>query len=806
MTNVDERVARVAQVLRRHRLTAGLTQEELADQAGVAVRTVRNLELGLVARPRRHTLEQIADRLNVSAADRDRLLGAPGSAGPAAMSLPARLPDFAGRREPLRRITGTGPHTAAAESGPRGAAAGSGSRPTASGSGSRSAVSGSGPRTVVIGGPPGIGKSSLAVQAAHEMAATFPAGAFFVSLRGTDDEPTSATDALGQVLAALGTGPVPSAADDRTAAYRRITSSGRGLLVLDNVRDEAQVRPLLPTGSDWLTLITSRGTLGGLFPADRIMLDVFTEPESYRLLTRAVGADRIGTEPQAAAEIARLCGGLPLALRVAANRLIIRPEWSVQSLAEQLRDQQHRLDRLHVGDIGVRSAFELSYRLLDEPARRTLRLLSTAPLPTWTVPLVAVLTGLGEPGVELIMDALVDTGLVNPSPAAGRFALHDLVGLFAAGRSGQDDEPAFRLAAQDRLSTEILNRCHAAGLLIDPGDRAPTTGPPSDPAGSSSAGPAEVSRTDSTVGIAAAGGFASARAAIAWLDGEQPAVWWAVRHAAAQGRYRAVLTAADDLYWYSDRRHDALPWPEFFHLAVHAARALGDLREEARQENNLGWALRVTRGRAVQAQQHHVTALRLARRAGDSTVEGWALRYLGAVAAACGDTAGAMAHLARARQILTGPGDRLAGVVVARALAELMRARGDLAAARDVLTEALGVWRSGTAAPLPGHAVRGYLRAELGAVLAALNEPARARAMLAGALADFTAGDDPGQSGTVHLTLAGLAALQGDTRCATEHVDRATAFFETTGDHTGLASARRARRDLAPSRPQPAPR
>lgn len=793
MTVVGESSVRVADLLRRHRLSVGFTQEELAGRAGVAVRTVRNLELGRVRRPRRHTLEQLADQLRLSTAERSRLIDArpPGAGGdlarpggqPSAVSLPAALTDFTGRQEPLRRIAAL--------------------------------ADGTGTRTVVVAGPPGIGKTSLVVQAAHELAGRFPAGVFFVSLRGMDDEPASPADALGQVLVALDVAHLPQTADDRTAAYRAATSSGGGLLVLDNARDEAHVRPLLPAGPGWLTLVTSRGPLAGL-SAERIVLDTLREPESRALLCRAVGADRIAMEPAAAAELGRLCGGLPLALRVAANRLVVRPEWSVQSLVERLRDEQHRLDLLHVGDLGVRSAFELSYRLLDDPARRTLRLLSAAPLPAWSGPLVAALTGTDERTADRTVDTLVDVGLVNTAQSRDRVALHDLLVLFAADRSAAEDDPGERLAAQDRLSEHLLRRCSEAGTWLDP-DR-PV------PAGA-------VGAQDGNAGAhrGSAGGFAGLAQALAWLDQEKAGVWWAVRHAAARGRYRAVLSAARDLYWYSDRRHAALPWTEFFHLAVHAARALGDVRQEARQENNLGWSLRLAEGRPEQAYAHHVAALRLSREAGDRTGEGWALRYLGAVLVSRGDTGGAMARLDEARQIFAELGDRLAGAIVARALAELLRLRGDAAAARDVATAALGgagdlppatrgvAGEVVTAGPgggvyatarhdvegapqKPGFVIRGYLRVELGRAQAALREPARAVATLAAALADFAAGDDAGGSGTAHLALAELACGAGRQRGAAYHVNRAAAFFTAAEDHSGLAEVQRVRSDLATRR------
>ncbi|MEV6342357.1 helix-turn-helix domain-containing protein [Actinoplanes sp. NPDC051851] len=738
MTTVDGMSPGLADALRRHRLAAGHTQEELAELAGVAVRTVRNLELGRVAHPRRHTLERIADRLGLGDAERARLLGAVRATGgtpPSAVSLPAALPDFVGRRAHLRRITELAEQDRV--------------------------------RTVVVAGPPGVGKTSLIVQVAHGLTARFPGGVLFAGLRGMDDEPTGTAAALGQLLTALGLGPLPESEEGRLAAYRTVTNRGRGLLVLDNARDEAQVRPLLPAGGRWLTLISSRSRLGGLSAAERMSLDVLSEPESQRLLTEVVGAERIGTEPSAAAELGRLCGGLPLALRVAANRLIIRPEWSVRSLTDRLRDERHRLDRLHVGDLGVRSAFELSYRLLDATGRRALRRLAVAPLPAYSAELVAPLIDADEATAERALDALVDAGLAEPARASGRYALHDLLALFARDRAYAQDDPAERLAAQDRLAAFLLRRCSDAGAWLEPeGDRP-------------------------------GGVFDGSRAALDWLDRKHDALWWAVRHTAARHRHDGVLTAARDLYWYSERRHAALPWAEFFQLAVEAARALGDHRAEAVQENNLGWALRVTLGRPQDAERHHRTALRLARAAGDPVSAGWADRYLGAVLAERGETGGALHHLAEAERVFTGTGDRLAAIVTARAQAELLRARGELDTAQSVLETALGRWDPEVAERLPGYAIRGYLRAQLGMVQADRGEPDRAMATLAAAVADFAAGDDVGHSGEAHLAMAAIAVARDDQAGAATHLDRAAEIFiASDAKRSHLAEVGRLRRAL----------
>ncbi|WFE58510.1 helix-turn-helix domain-containing protein [Micromonospora sp. WMMD712] len=423
---------RLGALLRRHRAAAGLTQEELADLAGVAVRTVRNLELGRVARPQRRTVQELADRLRLSEPDRSRLLTAARGGGwdDGAGSLPGDLADFAGRAGELRRLAG------AAE------AAG------------RAGVS----RVVVVSGVPGVGKSSLVVHAAHEQAHRFPGGPLFVDLRGMDDEPTTLAQALDQLLTALGVTAAPPSTDAGLTLWRTLAADRRGLLVLDDARDEAQVRPLLPGGPGWLVLVSSRNALAGLVGADRMPLGVLSDAETRALLAASVGGGRIAVDSQAAAELGRLCGGLPLALRAAVNRLAVRPEWSAQCFVERLRDERRRLDLLRAGDIQVRGAFERSYRLLDPAVRRTFRLLGVAPLAQCTAPVAAALSGEPVPVAEDRLDRLVDAGLLGVGTAPGRYVLHPLLALFAAERLAGDEATGEREAARCRLAAHLRSR------------------------------------------------------------------------------------------------------------------------------------------------------------------------------------------------------------------------------------------------------------------------------------------------------------------------------------------------------------
>ncbi|KXK60162.1 hypothetical protein AWW66_20325 [Micromonospora rosaria] len=741
---------RLGTLLRRHRTAAGLTQEELADLAGVAVRTVRNLELGRVARPQRRTVEELADRLGLSESDRSRLVAVARGGDvedvddaddEQAGSLPGDLADFTGRAEELGRLAEE------AESAGRAGAM----------------------RIVVVSGPPGVGKTSLVVHAAYEQARRFPRGSFFVDLRGMDDEPTTLAQALDQLLTALGVAQLPPSTDARLTLYRALSADRRGLLVLDNARDEAQVRPLLPSGPGWLVLVSSRNTLAGLAGAHRVPLRELTDAETHTLLTEAVGGGRIAEESAAAVELGRLCGGLPLALRVAANRLAVRPEWSVQSLVERLRDEQRRLDLLRAGDIEVRSAFELSYRLLDGPARRAFRLLGAVRLPGYSAPVVAALTDEPVPVTEDRLDALVDAGLLTAAAIPGRYALHDLLAIFAAERIDEEETAADREAARERLAGHLLGRTAAAEGWLDPACPAP--------------GP----------------GFPTATAAVSWLDTERPAWWWAVRYVAARGRHHDVLAAARHLYWYSDRRHLAVPWDELFALGVRAAQAIGDPVAEATQRNNLGWALHLVNDELDAAYAQHSAALALAEAAGDRRTIAWSRCYLAGLLRKRDDpvaTAQAVEHFRTARGLLWEVDDKLGWIVASYSLSDLLRSIGQLDEALRMVQDAHDGWATALPDRLSSRPLRGWMRLRLGLLQADCDRFAEAEATLLAAIEDFVAGDDPNGNGRVHLSLAEVLLRAGEPDRARDLLDRATSLLEAVNDVPSLRHAEQLRAQL----------
>ena len=255
--------------------------------------------------------------------------------------------------------------------------------------------------------------------------------------------------------------------EERSGLLRQLLASRRVLMVLDNARTEAQVRPLLPGAGGSLVLVTSRSVLPGLEVDERISLDVLPEDEAAAMLAGLIGAARAAAEPQAVAEVARLCGRLPLALRIAGQLLAAHPAWPVGRLAQMLAGEQDRLARLGAGDLQVRAAFEVSYRQLAEGDARLFRLLGLHPGPDFDAAAAAALAGTGDEAAGPVLDRLAEAHLVTED-AAGRFGMHDLLRLFARATCQETDSQADREAAEARLVGYYADLAGFLDSCVDP--------------------------------------------------------------------------------------------------------------------------------------------------------------------------------------------------------------------------------------------------------------------------------------------------------------------------------------------------
>src|SRR5580700_879819 len=226
-------------------------------------------------------------------------------------------------------------------------------------------------RIALVAGSGGLGKPSLAVHAAHRVSGSFPDGQLYVDLLGATPQPLPPADVLARFLRDLGVDgrDIPAADDERAARYRTVLAGRRMLIVLDNARDAAQVRPLLPGTASCAVLVTTRSRMPDLASTRLVDLNVLDDEDALTLFTRVVGDERVTAEPEATAELLLACAGLPLAIRICAARLATRPGWTIRAMAGRLRDTRRRLDEMRVGDLAVRASFQVSFTTLPASAQ-----------------------------------------------------------------------------------------------------------------------------------------------------------------------------------------------------------------------------------------------------------------------------------------------------------------------------------------------------------------------------------------------------------------------------------------------------
>ncbi|MFC0430189.1 helix-turn-helix domain-containing protein [Kutzneria buriramensis] len=290
-----------------------------------------------------------------------------------------------------------------------------------------------GARVVIIDGPPGAGKTMLALHWAHHAVDRFPDGQLYVDLRGhcADDRPMDARVALDEFLAALGVPAdgIPDSLELGSALYRSMLADRKMLVVLDNAADAAQVRPLLPAAAGCVAVVTSRGRLPRI-AASRVTLGPMTPADSVALIRRVIGDERADREPAAVADLAARCDYLPLALRIAAERVVAQPHSLVRDLVEEL-DADGRLNVLSTYDsIALRTVFDWSYRRLDEGCARMFRLLGLHRESHIDPGAAAALAGVTEPVAHLLLDRLAGVHLVQK--VGDRYRLHGLLREYAA--------------------------------------------------------------------------------------------------------------------------------------------------------------------------------------------------------------------------------------------------------------------------------------------------------------------------------------------------------------------------------------
>lgn len=496
-----------------------------------------------------------------------------------------------------------------------------------------------------IAGTAGIGKTALAVHWGQRMRHHFPDGQLYVNMRGfnPDGSPVRPAEGLRGFLEALDVPParVPVDLAARSALYRSLLVDRRMLVVLDNVRDADQARPLLPGSRGCLAVITSRSILSGLVAAEGarpVVLDVFDQAEAQQMLAMRLGRERLAAEPEAVEEIIARCASLPLALAVAAARAATHPGFPLAALADELRAARGGLDALSGDDpaTDVRAVFSWSYEQLSKPARRLFRLLGLLPGPDITVPAVSSLARLPIDRTRTLLAELAGACLVT-AQSPGRYAFHDLLRAYATELAHGADTAQERHDALHRLLDHRLHSACAADRLLDP-HRDPITVPAAQP------------------GVVIEE-HADHEQAMSWLTAELPGILAAIDLAATAGFDAHAWRLAWAVAYFLERRGHWEAWADAQQTALLSARRLVDRAGQAHAHRSLG-RVHVHLDRVPEALTHLRHAQRFYREAGDPAGEARVHFDLCWLLAREGEHRTSLEHAEQALELFRGIGHR----------------------------------------------------------------------------------------------------------------------------------------------------
>ncbi|MFI7547404.1 BTAD domain-containing putative transcriptional regulator [Actinoplanes sp. NPDC049599] len=578
-------------------------------------------------------------------------------------------------------------------------------------------------RTTVIcavSGAAGVGKTTLAVRAARRMSDRFPDGQLYLDLRGFDPAgaPVEPGEGLRTFLDAFDVPPgrIPMSLDAKAGLYRSLLAGRRVLVVLDNARDSAQVRPLLPATPGCLVLITSRNRLAGLVATGgihHVELALFTHDEAYDLLSRRLGEARLAAEPQAVEEIISRCAGLPLGMAIVAAQAVVQPRRPLTAIAAQLRQAPDTLDAFSSGDpaADVRTVFSWSYEILSDGAARLFRLLALAPGPATAEPAVASLAGLPVSRVRASLAELVGAHLIIET-GPGRYAFHDLLRAYALELVKLHDGYEQRLAAIRRVLDHYLHTAYAAERQLQPAGTGFTmvrTQPGVEPEKIADRERARAwfgaqrSVLLAAVDLAATWGLDQHAWQLAatfrtyfkwqglwreWLAAQQTGLAAALRTGerdAQAAAYRALALALIRLARYDEAESSLKE-------AVELHTAIGDQVGQAHAHLNLG-EVYVRQGLLSDALRHAEEALDLYRQAGNEPGQANSLNNIGWLYAQLGDHRTALRRCGLALALHRRTGDRQGQATTWDSLGYTRHIRGEYAAAVECYQRALDMYR-----------------------------------------------------------------------------------------------------------------
>ncbi|MFJ8545423.1 AfsR/SARP family transcriptional regulator [Streptomyces sp. NPDC093586] len=688
-------------------------------------------ELGVDPRPGLRELQQRILQADPALAEPSAPAAESAAAPVRPAQLPATVPDFTGRASFVRELSEV--------------------------LGSASGTEGRVMAVSALAGIGGVGKTTLAVHVAHQARSAFPDGQLYVDLQGAGARAAEPETVLGAFLRALGTADsaIPDSLEERAALYRSVLDGRRVLVLLDNARDAAQVRPLLPGTAGCAALVTSRVRMVDLSGAHLVDLDVMAPDEALTLFTRIVGEERVASEREASLDVVAACGFLPLAIRIAASRLAARRTWTVSVLAAKLADERRRLDELQAGDLAVKATFELGYGQLEPAQARAFRLLGLADGPDISLAAAAAVLDLPAEDTEDLLESLVDTSLLE-SAAPGRYRFHDLVRLYARACAERDEHPpSERGAALSRLLDFYLATAAGIYAMERPGDRL-------------------VDHLEPTrhQGLR----FAEGTEALDWLYTEGASLLASVRQSVNTDRLRRgvdLLWAAKDL---AESGANSRQYEDTASAVCEAAQLIGDDRTEGRARATLTNVLLVS-GRIHQAEEEARLAMERAASAGDLAAGSWAANDRGLISLHQHRYSDGKVFFDQAIRAFSEAGNRAGEATTSFNLSRAHLAMGNIGKAVDIARDGLEMLAElgRTMRLANGHYALGMALTQAGRHTEALGQ-------FNDALAIFIAHRQRLWEGTTHFRIAEAHVAARRPAQAAQHAEQALAVGCIGGD------------------------
>jgi tetratricopeptide (TPR) repeat protein/transcriptional regulator with XRE-family HTH domain len=533
------------------------------------------------------------------------------------------------------------------------------------------------PQLVAIDGPPGGGKTALALRVAHSVAEQYSDGQLYVDLRGysPDGQPRVVDEVLEEFLTALGVQMevIPAGLEARAKLYRSVLADRRVLVVLDNAADSQQLEPLLPASAGCGVVVTSRKRLGGLTVTGdrRITLGPMSEEESITLLCKVIGKERASAEPDAVKALASRCGHLPLALRIAAERVATHPHHSVSLLVEELASEELRLEALATDDsVAVKTVFSWSYRDLPADAAQMFRLIGLHPGSHIRTGAAAALAGRPLMRARRLLDRLTGVHLLE-GLGNDRYRMHDLLRVYAAEEAVDRESTEERTLALRRLVDWYLHNTYAANHALAPQRHDPV-----------------LEKSEFTVDVAEF----DYESALQWCELEMSNIATATRIAVEIGENVAGWKLPAGSFNYLQLRKRWTAWVASHEIGVLAARRAGDRYGEAWVLNNLAIAYRDLR-RTDEAKDCFIEARALRIEQGDRVGQAWSLTGIGFIGFDQSRFDAAALHFGEALDIFREVGDRHGEGIALANLGDAYRCLSDYDRAIDTLEPAIALFR-----------------------------------------------------------------------------------------------------------------